>query len=475
MTLKILALNPPFLPRYSRQSRSPCVAKGGTFYYPYYLAYAAGSLEKAGFSVKLVDSVANEWGRERTFDFIRSYKPDFIVIDTSTPSISNDIEVAEGIKKMLPDSHVNLVGTHPTNLPKQTLSSKGIDSVCIGEFDYTVVDLARCLESGKDIKTVKGLAYRKGKRIFRNAGRGYINNLDELPFVSEVYKRHLNIKKYFYASLRHPQVTILTARGCPYNCSFCNIPFKASYRRRSTENVLNEMEYIENEIPYVKEIMIEDDTFPVDRKRTIEMCKGKIERGIKIRWSCNARVNTDYGTLREMKRAGCRLMCVGFESPKKKMLDAVSKKTNADVQMKFMEDTRKLGLLVNGCFILGLPGDTRETIRETIEFAKRLNPDTAQFYPLMVYPGTSAYGWAKKNGYLKTEDYSRWLTEKGSHKTNVKIGDIDPDDLMRYCDEARKEYYLRRKYLFYKIKQTIVKPSELKRTLKSFKTFYKYL
>jgi radical SAM superfamily enzyme YgiQ (UPF0313 family) len=451
------------------------VTKGGTFYAPYFLAYAVGNLEKHGYEVKLVDSVASEWNEGRTLDTVRQFKPNLAILDTSTPSIYNDVGIASKIKEAGAD-HVSLVGTHPTKLPNQTLNlSKNIDSICRGEYDQTAVELAGTVESGKALQKVKGLTFRKLNKIYNNADRPLLKDLDSLPFVSEVYKKHLDIKKYFYASLRWPQVTILTARGCPYNCSFCNIPFKSSYRYRSPENVAEEFEYIQKELPEVKEVMIEDDTFPVIKERTEKICKLLTEKEIKLKWSCNARVNTDFATLSTMKKANCRLLCVGFETPRQNVLDNINKKTTKQLQLDFMRDTRKAGLLVNGCFILGLPGDTKETVQETIEFAKELNPDTVQFYPLMAYPGTEAYEWAKKCGYLSTEDYSKWIKENGMHTTVISRPGLTAEELVKLCDDARNQYYLRGKYIAAKAAQVISRPGELVRTLKSFRTFSSHL
>ena len=474
--MKILFLNPPFLPKYSRQSRSPCVTKGGTFYYPYFLAYSAGTCEKAGMTVKLIDAIASGINREETVNLIKKYNPKLVVIDTSTPSIYNDIEVADAIKKSFPGTFICLVGTHPSRLPEQTMRiSKSIDLICIGEYDYTVLDIADSIESKKPFSRIKGVAFREGKKIKITAPRPLINNLDDLPFVSEVYKKHLNIRDYFYASLRYPQVTILTARGCPYNCSFCNSPFKASYRTRSASNVVEEFEYIQNELPAVKEVMVEDETFPANKERTIKLCSLMSKQNISLKWSCNARVNTDLETMKAMKRAGCRLMCVGFESPNQSVLNGIHKGTTKTMQMKFMAETRKAGLLVNGCFILGLPGENKETIQDTVEFAKELNPDTAQFYPIMVYPGLEAYEWAKDNNYLTTEDYSKWIGEKGMHNTTVSRPGLTDKELLILCDNARKEFYLRPEYMVKKAFQSVTVPGELKRNIKSSKTFFKHI
>ncbi len=477
--MKVLLLNPPFLPKYSRSSRSPCTTKGGTLYYPYFLAYAAGVLEKNGFEVKLIDAVTREWTHDDTLNFVQEFNPDLVVIDTSTPSIYNDVEVASKIKNILQKSHISLVGTHPSRTAEQTFGlSNSIDSICRGEYDYTILDLAKTIEEGKSLKTVGGLSFRYNGSIVRNKERELIKNLDELPFVSEVYKKHFGlegIKKYFYASLRWPQVTILGSRGCPYNCSFCNIPFKASYRARTPQNLTEEFKYIEKELPEVKEVMLEDDTFTISKEKTIEFCNLIIEKGIKLRWSCNARVNTDFETLKKMKEAGCRLMCVGFESPTQEVLNNIHKRTTKELQMNFMKDSKKAGLLVNGCMILGLPGDTRETVKQTIEFSKKLNPDTMQFYSPYAYPGTEMWEWAKKNGYLVTEDYSKLLTKDGQHFSNVSQPGLSNLEATELCNKALRQFYLRPGYIFPKLLQMITNLQEAKRTFISGKTFFKHL
>jgi radical SAM superfamily enzyme YgiQ (UPF0313 family) len=241
------------------------------------------------------------------------------------------------------------------------------------------------------------------------------------------------------------------------------------------DNVISEFEYIKNKLPFVKEVMLEDDTFPAIKKRTLEICRKIKKKEIKLKWSCNARVDTDFETLKSMKEAGCRLMCVGFETPDQKVLNDIHKRTTKDRQIEFMKMCRKLSLLVNGCFILGLPKDNKETMKATIEFAKELNSDTAQFYPLMVYPGTEAYEWAKRNGYIETDDYSKWITPEGLHTTTVSRPDLGSRELVHLCDQTRKEYYIRSRYIFYKLNQVIRSPAEFSRTIKSIKTFLKYI
>ncbi len=477
---KILMLNPPFKKYYSRQSRSPCVTKSRTLYYPYYLAYATGALEKKGFAPKLIDAVARKWTKKETVDYAKKEKFDLIVIDTSTPSIFNDIKIAEKIKEVLPDSHITMVNTHVSNLPEWTLNqSNAIDSICIGEFDNTVVFLAEALNEKKSIERIQGIAFKKKGKFIHNGQGKLVENLDDLPFVSEIYLRHFGeklIKEYFYASINWPEIQILTARGCPNSCSFCNIPMKKSYRARSIENVIEELKFIQKNMPFLNELMFEDDTFAADKQRTIQLCNAIIKNKINLVWSTNARVNTDFETLKKMKEAGCRLVCVGFETPNQKVLNSILKGQTKSMQVEFKDRADKAGILVNGCFILGLPHDTPETMKATIEFAKYLNPNTAQFYPLMVYPGTHAYSWAKKQGFISTEDFSKWITEEGLHNTVVSRPELSAEELVKWCNKARIEFYAKNpKYWLKMLKQIAKNPKEGIRIFKGGKELIKHL
>ena len=478
--MKILMLNPPFTSKYSRNSRSPATTKGGTIYYPIWLSYATGVLEKEGFDVRLIDAPARGYNLSHVIEISKKIKPDLTVIDTSTPSIFNDVKVGEVIKDNN-DTFILLVGTHPSALPEKTLKiSQKIDAVARREYDYTIKDLAHALNEGKNMNSVLGISYRENKKIVHNPDRPFIENLNELPFVSSVYKKHLKITDYFFAAAEYPMVMIFTGRGCPARCFFCLYPqtfYGRRYRLRSAKNVVAEFEYIIENLPEVKEIGIEDDTFTANLERVREICRLLIKRGVnkKIKWWANARVNLDLKTMTLMKKAGCRLVIPGYESGVQELLNRMHKGITIKQSLEFAKNTKKTGLLVHGCFMFGLPGETRETIRKTIEFAKKLNPDTAQFFPLMVYPGTEAYEWAKKNNYLLTEDYSKWLTEVGLHRTLISTPDVSNKELVEFCNKARREFYLRPSYIFYKLKQSILHPEEGKRTLKSLPNFLKHL
>lgn len=482
--MKILLLNPPYKPelgKFSRVSRSPAITKSGTVYNPIWLAYACGNLEKNGNEVLLLDSCAQQFTLEKTLEIIKEFNPNLAVLDTSTPSIINDVKCAEAIKKVFPNIHICLVGTHPSVLTDEVLSmSESIDSIARHEYDETLVHLAKALEQNSDLASVDGISYKKGHEHVHNKDREYIQDLDEIPFASKVYKEHLDIKKYFFSAGQFPMVMIMTGRGCPSRCFFCVYPqtfHGHSYRLRSAQNVVAEFEYIVKELPEVKSIGIEDDTFTANPERAKEICRLLIEKGInkKVTWWANTRVHTDLALMKLMKKAGCRLIIPGFESGSQEILNNIHKGTKTEQAEEYMKNAKKAKLLVHGCFMVGNKGETKATMQETLDFAIKLNPDTAQFFPLIPYPGTEAFAWAKENGYIKTFEYDKWLTPEGLHECVLNLPDISSEELLDFCNQARKKYYLRPIYILYKVKQCLSSYQEMKRTLKSLKLFAKYL
>lgn len=222
--------------------------------------------------------------------------------------------------------------------------------------------------------------------------------------------------------------------------------------------------------------MIEDDTLTADRNRCRALANALIDaKATKIPWSANSRADVDYETMRIMKKAGCRLFCVGFESGDQSILDNIKKSITLEQIRKFIKDASKAKILVHGCFMVGNRGETKETLEKTLALAKELNPDTAQFFPIMVYPGTSDYQYYKEKGWIVTQDFRKWITDKGLHSSVVSNPDLSYEELVTFCARARKEFYLRPKYFFSKTVQIITHPSETKRIIKAGFTFFKYM
>lgn len=464
-------LNPPFKGRFSRSARSPAVAPSGTIYYPLWLAYATGVLEEAGFNVKLIDAPAQGLTLEEVVAKINDFSPGLIVLDSSTPSIFSDIKSAETLKDVFPQSFIVLVGTHVSVLPEETLRmSIKIDAVARREYDYTLRDLASALTEKRPLHSVEGLSFRVKDEYIHNADRPFIEDLDALPFVSKVFKKHLHIKDYYFAAANFPMVMTMSGRGCPNRCYFCVYPqtfHSRKYRMRSPDNIVDEFEWILDNIPGVKEIGIEDDTFTADYLRTRQISELIIKRNIRCRWYCNVRADLDYETLHVMKKAGCRLVTTGIESGNQQVLDSMHKNLRLDQIVQFVADAKKAKILVHGCLVFGNPGETKEMIRESLEFVKKLNCDSMQFYPLFVYPGTEAYNRVINAGYLKTTDYSQWVSESGQHNSVINLPNLSAEELVQICEAALKSYHFRPAYIGMKLKQAVFHPSEGRRTARS--------
>jgi len=479
--MRVLVLNTPYLPKYSRASRSPAVTKSDTLYYPYWLAYAVGVLEQDGFEVKFIDAPAMELDHAAVYAIAQEFKPELTVVDTTTASIYNDVEVGAKIKSDT-GSKVVLVGTHASATADETLElNDTIDAVAIHEYDYTIRDCARAIKDGKSFDDVAGLMIRSDGNIKKTAHRDYITNLDELPFVASVYKKHFNekiIRRYFYGESMYPLMVTISGRGCPHQCAFCVYPQVMTghrYRYRSVKNFVDELEYIKKEFPYVKEVFIEDDTLTVHKRRCLEISEEIQKRGLKITWSANSRADVDLETLTAIGKAGCRLLCVGFESGDQEVLDKMQKKLKVEQTDTFVRNAKKAGVRIHGCFLVGNPGESKKSLAKTLNMALKINPDTAQFYPIMIYPGTKAYEWAARNGYLRKERYDEWLTKDGLHNSVVSTPELGWDELVEWCDDARKKFYLRPSYIVAKGFQSLGNWHEFKRLLRGALTLFRFI
>lgn len=536
--MKIWILNPPYFKHFSRPQRSPAVTKSGTIYYPIWLASCTGVLEEAGHDVTLTDAPARDHDLKFILGMAADFNPDLIVVDTSTPSINNDLDICRSIRQVLPHAFIILVGTHVSALPEETLlRCDAVNAVARKEYEITLLELAAFLSTcpghGKDIHSslgntqedtaknenpvikghlkdshlkalskIKGLSFGVVKsnrsretlgsidkagsknstslqrQIINTPDRPFIENLDTLPWISRVYKKHLCTTDYFNPNARFPMITLMTSRGCPFRCSFCLYPQTLTGRRfrfRSVEDVVNELKYIKNNFSGIKSIFFEDDTLSADKKRCKALARAIIKAQINIPWTTNSRIDPDLETLKLMKKAGCKSLCVGFESGEQQTLNTMRKGIRKDNMFQFMKYAKKAGILVHGCFMVGFPGETRSHIKKTIKLAMDLKPDTVQFYPVMVYPGTEAYEEYREKGWLTAKNYENWLTPEGLHNCVIKNETLTSDELVKICDDARRKFYLRSGYIVYKLRQIILHPTEAVRTLKAFKTFFKHL
>lgn len=462
--MKILFANPPLRNlHFSRSQRSPGVIKSGTMYYPYWLAHAAALVEKHGHEIFLKDCPADNASREDLSKLITNFSPDLVIMDTSTPSINFDLETAAYIKQ-LHEVKLMLVGTHVTSEWVDCLEkAPEVDFIAIGEYDFTVLELADILERSGDVSKVAGIAFRDKGQLLKTDVRLPIENMDELPWIAPIYKRFLNPNHYLFTIARQPMVMLIGGRGCKAKCFYCVYPqvmHGHNYRTRSLEHLIGEMKWIQDNMPEINEIVFEDDTFTSDARRAKTFASLVKAEGISLPWFANIRTNTDRETLAALKEAGLRECAVGFESGDDLILANMRKGQKVSREYHFMSDCRELGILVHGCFMVGFPGETRETMQKTLDTALTLNPDSAQFYPVMPYPGTGAYQWAKDNSFLTTNNFDEWLDDDGGHRCVLNLPGLSDQDLKAFCEYAFRKYHFRLKYIVIKLLQAVTNPRE---------------
>jgi hopanoid biosynthesis associated radical SAM protein HpnJ len=465
MPLKTLFLNPPSFENFDggAGSRWPATREIESYWYPVWLAYPTGMLEGA----RLLDAPPHHVSGDETIKIAKEYE--FLVLFTSTPGFPGDIRLSRAIKDLNPEIKIAFVGPHVSVLPEKSLRDcPAIDFIVRKEFDYAVVDFAK----GKPLEDISGVSFLKDGKIVHNPDAPQIQDLDALPHVTDVYKRDLDVTRYNVPFLLHPYVALYTTRGCPAQCTFCLWPQTLSghpWRKRSTDDVASEMARAKEYWPKVKEFFFDDDTFNIQKARTIELCSKLKPLG--LTWSCTSRVTTDYETLKAMKEAGCRLLIVGYESGDQQILKNIKKGATVERARQFTKDCHKLGLVVHGDFILGLPGETHQTINNTIAFAKELDVETIQVSVAHAYPGTELYDYAVKNGFMVAE--SKMVDEGGHQLAHIQYPGLSADEILSAVHRFYDEYYFRPKAVIRILRKAAFDGDERKRLYQEAKTFLK--
>lgn len=441
-----------------------------SFWYPTWLAQPAALVPGS----RVVDAPADELTVQQTLDIARDY--DLIIIHTSTPSFPTDARFAELLKEVKPGARIGLVGAKTMVDPDGSLkATTAIDFVCREEFDYACKDVA----DGLPIEEVKGISYRKPDgTIVHNLPRPMVENMDELPFVAPVYKRDLKIQNYFIGYLKHPYVSFYTGRGCRSKCTFCLWPQTVGghrYRVRSAQNVLAEVKWIKENMPEVKEIMFDDDTFTdtSNLPRVEAIARGMGELG--MTWSCNAKANVPYDTLKIMKDNGLRLLLVGYESGDDDILHNIKKGLRTDIARRFTADCRKLGVVIHGTFILGLPGETAQTIEKTIEFAKEINPHTIQVSLAAPYPGTTLYKQAVAEGWLRESDAHQLVNDKGVQLAAISYPHLSKEQIFHSMEVFYKRFYFRPSKIWEIVREMLSSWEMTRRRLREGAEFFRFL
>lgn len=444
-----------------------------SFWYPTWLAQPAAMVEGS----RLIDAPAHDQG----WDDIK-YEvddKDLVILHTSTPSFGQDVRTAELIRNRNPNALIGFVGAKVAVEPDKSLAaSAAIDFVAREEYDFTILEIAQ----GRPLADVDGITWRAPDGAFvRNRDRAIIEDMDVLPMVSPVYKRDLTIEKYFGGYLRHPYVSFYTGRGCKSRCTFCLWPQTISghnYRFRSIPKVIEEVRYILTEMPQVKEIFFDDDTLTDNAPRIEELSRalgdlGFGKPGFHVSWSCNAKANVPRKTLEAMKAGGCRLLLVGYESGNQKILHNIKKGLRVDVARQFTRDCHELGIVIHGTFILGLPGETLETIEETIRYAMEINPHTIQVSLAAPYPGTFLYNQAVENKWFDGSDHL--LTDGGNQIAQLSYPHLPASVIFDKVEEFYKRFYFRPRKIGAIVGEMIRDFDMMKRRLREGVEFFDFL
>jgi hopanoid biosynthesis associated radical SAM protein HpnJ len=441
-----------------------------SFWYPTWLAQPAALVPGS----RVVDAPADELSVDQARQIARGF--DLVIMHTSTPSFPTDAKFAELLKQDNPAVTVGLVGAKTMVDPEGSLkATTAIDFVCREEFDFTCKEVA----DGMPLSDVKGLSYRAPDgRIVHNQPRAIMENMDELPFVAPVYKRDLKIENYFIGYLKHPYVSLYTGRGCRSKCTFCLWPQTVGghrYRVRSVDNVLAEVRWIKENMPEVKEIMFDDDTFTDSAAlpRVEAIARGLGELG--VTWSCNAKANVPFKTLKVMKDNGLRLLLVGYESGDDQILLNIKKGLRTDIARRFTADCRKLGIVIHGTFILGLPGETTATIQKTIQFAKEINPHTIQVSLAAPYPGTTLYRQAVDRGWLQDNDAVNLVNDKGVQLAAISYPHLSKEEIFHSMETFYKRFYFRPGKIWEIVREMLTSWDMLTRRLREGVEFFRFL
>ena len=443
--MKVLFLNPAYGKGFVKSARSFGRAKGRVQRHPDYLCQATAVLEQAGHTCMLVDGAAHDLDMRDTGSIIEDFRPNMVVIQATTPSIYSDISYAKMCKDTLGEHCLTvLVGSHVSAEPRDTLecAQSAVDAVTVREYDFTLLDLA----NGMPLSDVTGIAFWDGEGTVVNELRELITDMDSLPYPAW---HHIDLRDYHDFGKLYPFVTLISGRGCEAACTFCQLPqvmYGHGYRAMSPHRVVDEIEFDLKMFPYIKEIMFEDDTVTLrrHRDRLADICEEMLRRDLQITWSANSRADvTDLDLLRLMRRSGCRMLVVGFEFGSQRILNNVRKGVKLEEMQEFAVLCRQAGIRVHGCFMIGGPGETSETARQTIDFAKQLAIDTAQFNGLCPYPGTRFYEWACDNDSIVPEDWADWVDENNEQRAIVNFPELSVVEINQLVDEGVRQFYLR--------------------------------
>ncbi|WP_375457103.1 hopanoid biosynthesis associated radical SAM protein HpnJ [uncultured Methylobacterium sp.] len=438
-----------------------------SFWYPTWLAQPAALVPNS----KLIDAPPHNIKLPEIVAQANDF--DLVVLHTSVPSFKSDVKTIEALKSANPKLKAGLIGAKvAVDAAGAMAQAPCVDFCARNEFDFTVKEVA----DGVPMSEIKGLSYRNADGVVvHNEDREIMTDMDQLPFVTSVYKRDLEMEKYFIGYLKHPYISFYSGRGCKSRCTFCLWPQTVgghTYRTRSVAHVIEEIKYCLKEFPQTKEFFFDDDTFTDNLPRAEEIARELGKLG--VTWSCNAKANVPRETLKVLRDNGLRLLLVGYESGNQQILNNIKKGMRVEVAERFTKDCHDLGIAIHGTFIVGLPGETRETIQETIAFAKRINPHTIQASLAAPYPGTFLYKQAVENGWLDVAN-AELVDENGVQIAPLHYPHLSHSEIFAAVEEFYRKFYFRAPKIAAIVSEMVRSPDMMKRRLREGVEFYRFL
>lgn len=440
--IHLLLISPP-----SRGSYG-LVEKAHEHRMPLGLAYITAYVERNGYRVKALDFDAERLYIDDLTGILERLRPDVVGFSCTTPLIANVIKMAAIAKRFDRDIVVIAGGPHATALPEETLKRSEIDVIVRGEGEQTTVEILDCLQNRRDLEGIEGLTYKSSSGIRRNPDRGLVRDIEQLP---DPARNHFPLDHYrapYYLNrTRAACANLIGSRGCPYRCIFCGQEaiFKHTVRSRKPSSIVDELEGLHRNHG-IEIFFFEDSTFVLDNRTVRETCREILRRKLKVYWGAMGRVDRTDGELyRLMKAAGCIFIFYGVESGNQAILDRIRKRTTLDQIRQAVDIAKTSKIPVNTSFILGLPGENAETMRQTIDFAIELDPDYATFSLATPYPGTEFYRIALEEGH-DLSDWDRYQLSRYGDPIYIPAG-MTKEELIRLHKLAYRKFYLRGGYL----------------------------
>ena len=462
--MKILLINPPLDNMLSSEVPSVVTEERG-HNPPIGLLYVGASLQRANFNVEIIDAQAEELTYDQLKRRIERSNPDVVGLSVTTFTLIDGLITARIAKEINPNVKVIFGGAHVHIYPIQTINLKEVDFLILGEAEKPIVDLIKNIDNPDKLKNVDNLIYKLDGKVVQNPWKGYEEDLDDLAFPA----RHLTNHKLYSSLLakRNPVTTMITSRGCPYNCLFCNRPNMGKlFRARSPNNVVDEMEECVN--MGIKEFLIYDDTFTIDRKRVIGIADEIRKRKLDIGWDIRARINTiDLAMLQKIKKAGCERIHYGVEAGNQKILNILRKGITIKETTAAFKVPKKTGISTLAYFMIGSPKETDKTIMQTINFAKKLDPDYIHFSITTPFPATDLYVRALQEGIIKKDVWLEYATNPDKNFVPPLYEEnLNRDELIGYLKLAYKSFYTRPSYIVRRV-ASIRSPGEFRRKVKA--------